>query len=430
MRTESSTGRGAVVAWALYDFANSSFTTLVVTFVYATYFTKGIVGDETRVTELWSRGVAITAITVALLSPVLGALADRGGWRKALLLATTGISVGATALLYFPTPGRIVPALVVFVVANVAYEMGVVFYNAFLPDIAPAGRIGRVSGYGWSAGYVGGLGCLALSLIGFVEPEHPWFGLVRDGDQNIRAINLLVALWFAVFSIPAFVWLREDRTRVAPKGTPLLRTAIVELRETFHEIRRYRQIVRLLVARLIYNDGLVTIFAFGAIFAQGTFGFDTKEILVFGIVLNVAAGLGAFLAGFVDDLLGGKRTIEISIAGLFVASLLAVLSPSRVVFWTAGILVGIFAGPNQSASRSLMGRFVPDDKENEFFGFYAFSGKATAFAGPFLLGTLTSAFESQRAGLAVVLVFFVVGWLIVRTVNEAEGIRLSGRDTA
>jgi len=333
-------------------------------------------------------------------------------------------------LLYFPTPGRIVPALVLFVVANVAYEMGGVFYNAFLPDIAPAGRIGRVSGYGWAAGYVGGLLCLALSLIAFVEPERPWFGLLREGGQNIRAINLLVAGWFAVFSIPAFLWLREDRSRAAPKGTPLLRSTLGQLTATFHEIRRYRQIVRLLVARLIYNDGLVTIFAFGAIFAQGTFGFETRELLIFGIVLNVAAGLGALAAGFLDDFLGGKRTIAISIVGLFVAGLLAVFSPSRAVFWIAGILVGIFGGPNQSASRSLMGRFVPDDKENEFFGFYAFSGKATAFAGPFLLGTLTSAFGSQRAGLAVVLVFFAVGGLILATVNEAEGTRLAARDDA
>ena len=185
--------------------------------------------------------------------------------------------------------------------------------------------------------------------------------------------------------------------------------------------------MRLLIARLIYNDGLVTIFAFGAIYAQGTFGFEPREILIFGIVLNVSAGLGALLMGFLDDALGGKRMIEISIVGLFLASLLAVLSPSRLGFWIAGIFVGCFAGPNQSASRSLLGRFAPPEKESEFFGFYAFSGKATAFLGPLLLGTLTSAFGNQRAGMAVVLLFFVAGWLIVRTVNEKEGVRLSGR---
>jgi len=421
--------RRAVVSWALYDFANSSFTTLVVTFVYATYFTRSIVGDQTLGTTLWSRGVIVTAIAVALLSPFVGALADRGGYRKLLMLTAMVVCVGATASLFFPTAGQIGLALSLFVIANVAYEMGIVLYNAFLPDIAPADRIGRVSGFGWSLGYLGGLICLVLALVGFVQPDAPWFGLSREGAENIRATNLLVAAWFAVFSIPAFLWLKEDRSKVSPKGSALLRTTVDQLRTTFREIRKYEQVMRLLIARLIYNDGLVTIFAFGAIYAQGTFGFEPWEILIFGIVLNGSAGLGALLMGFLDDALGGKRMIEISIAGLFLASLLAVLSPSKLGFWIAAIFVGCFAGPNQSASRSLLARFAPPEKESEFFGFYAFSGKATAFLGPLLLGTLTSVFGNQRAGVAVVLPFFVAGWLIVRTVNEKEGIRLAGRDS-
>jgi UMF1 family MFS transporter len=430
MTPDSSYNRRAVVSWVLYDFANSPFTTLVVTFAYATYFTRAIVGDETLGTTLWSRGVAATAIAVALLSPLAGALADRGGHRKALMLAATVVSVGATALLFFPTSGQIGRALFLFVIANVAFEMGVVFYNAFLPDIAPASRVGRVSGWGWSAGYLGGLACLVLALVGFVQAEVPWFDLSREGGENVRATNLLVAVWFAVFSIPAFLWLREDKSRASPAGTPLLRTSIRQLQSTFREIGKHQQVLRLLVARLIYNDGLVTIFAFGAIYAQGTFGFGVSEILIFGIVLNVTAGLGAFIMGFLDDVLGGKRMIEISIAGMFVATLLAVLSPTKAGFWIAGILVGCFAGPNQSASRSLLARFVPPEKANELFGFYAFSGKATAFLGPLLLGTLTAVFGSQRAGLVIVLFFFGAGWLVLRTVNEAEGIRLAGRDPA
>jgi UMF1 family MFS transporter len=429
VKSDSAIDRRAVTSWALYDFANSSFTTLIVTFVYATYFTREIAGDPTYGTTLWSYGVAITGISVALLSPFLGALADRGGYRKALMLAATVVCITATALLFFPTSGQIVRALSLFVIANVAYEMGVVFYNAFLPDIAPASHIGRVSGYGWAAGYLGGLVCLVLALVGFVQPEVPWFGLSREGAEHIRGTNLLVAVWFALFSLPALLWLKEDKSRVSPAGTPILRTTIRQLQETFREIRNYEQVLRLLLARLIYNDGLVTIFAFGAIYAQGTFGFGTVEILIFGIVLNVTAGLGAFLMGFLDDVLGGKRTIQISIVGLFLASLLAVLSPTKTVFWIAGILVGCFAGPNQSASRSLLGRMVPPDKENEFFGFFAFSGKATAFLGPLLLGTLTSVLGNQRMGVAVVLFFFVGGWLVIRTVNEAEGIRLAGRES-
>jgi UMF1 family MFS transporter len=361
---------------------------------------------------------------------VLGAVADRGGYRKALLAVSTAVCVAGTCGLFFAQPGQVGRALAWFVLANVAFEMGLVFYNAFLPDVAPPEKIGRVSGYGWALGYAGGLACMVLALVGFVRPQAPWFGFSTEGGENVRATMLLVAAWFAVFALPMFLFVREDRSRVSPPGTPIVRTALAQLGQTFHEVRRYRQVVRLLLARLFYNDGLVTIFAFGAIYAQGTFGFSTTEILVFGIVLNVTAGIGAFAMGFLDDRIGGKRTIQLSIAGLFAASLLAVLAPTRALFWAAGVLVGIFSGPNQAASRSLLGRFVPPDKENEFFGFFAFSGKATAFAGPFLLGLLTTLFATQRAGVAVVLVFFALGWVILAGVDEGEGIRAAGRPGA
>ncbi len=181
------------------------------------------------------------------------------------------------------------------------------------------------------------------------------------------------------------------------------------------------------MARLIYNDGLITIFAFGGIYAQGTFGFETEDIIIFGIVLNVAAGLGAMAFGFLDDLIGGKTTIMISLVGLFAAALLAVMATSPFWFWVAAIGVGLLAGPNQAASRSLMGRFVPPDKETEFYGFFAFSGKATAFLGPLMLGQFTTLFDSQRVGVATVLIFFVVGGLLMMRVNEKEGIDLAKR---
>ena len=205
------------------------------------------------------------------------------------------------------------------------------------------------------------------------------------------------------------------------------REAYRQLRSTFVEIRRYRQIVRLLLARLFYNDGLITVFAFGGIYAAGTFGFTFEEILVFGIALNVAAGAGAFALGWVDDRLGGKRTIAISLWGLILSALLAVLAPNKALFWLAGIGVGIFAGPNQSASRSLLGRFVPPDKENEFFGFFAFSGKATAFLGPFVLGILTQISGSQRVGVSVVVVLLLIGLWLLRGVDEEAGIRAAAR---
>jgi UMF1 family MFS transporter len=201
----------------------------------------------------------------------------------------------------------------------------------------------------------------------------------------------------------------------------VIKEAFAQLRHTLIEVRKYRQTVRFLLARLVYNDGLVTVFAFGGIYAAGTFGFAFEEVLLFGIVINVFAGLGAAAMGLLDDRIGGKRTIVISLIGLTAAALLAILATSAMWFWIAGILIGVFAGPNQAASRSLMGRFVPHELENEFFGFFAFSGKLTAFIGPFLLGVLTDVSGSQRVGVSVVVVLFVLGLLLLLPLDERAG---------
>ena len=425
MNNKNNYNNRIVFSWALYDFANSPFTTLVVTFIYATYFTKAIAADEISGTALWSKAITISAITVALLSPLMGSFADRGGYRKLFLFISTLITIIGTVFLYFVLPGQIMKALFWFIIANIAFEMGMVFYNAFLPDIAPQNKIGRISGYGWSLGYIGGLLALFIGLIGFVNPEIPWFGFSKEAGENIRATNLIVAVWFCVFSIPLFIWVKEDKSQIS-KGK-IFSTSINQLVNTFHEIKKYQQIIRLLIARLFYNDGLITIFAFGGIYAAGTFDFTFSEIIIFGIVLNAAAGAGAFLLGFLDDIIGGKKTIQISLYALMLAVIIAVVAPNKAIFWIAGIIIGIFSGPNQAASRSLMSRFVPPDKENEFFGFFAFSGKFTAFLGPFLLGSLTELFNSQRVGVSIVLLLFIVGAILLKYVNETEGIKSSGR---
>lgn len=422
-------GPRATWSWAFYDFANSSFTTLVITFVYATYFTQAIAPDPITGTALWSRAIAITALVTAICSPLLGALADRGGYRKAFVLLFSLVCVLATAALYRVLPGQIVAALAIVIVANLGYEFATVFYNAFLPDISPPGRIGRVSGYGWALGYVGGLLALLLALVALVQPETPWFGFSTEAGENIRATNLLTALWFALFTLPFLFWVPEDRSGTSDRGH-VIGDAMRQLRDTFAEIRRYGQIVRLLVARFFYNNGLVTVIAFGGIYAAETFGFTLQEVLIFGIVLNVAAGAGALLMGHLDDRIGGKRTIIISLIGLGLATVLAIAATDKLWLWVAGVITGIFLGPNQAASRSLMGRFVPREKENEFYGFFAFSGKLTAFLGPFLLGVLTQWTGSQRWGVSVVLVMFAVGLVLLIPLNEREGIARAERNGA
>ena len=412
--------RKEIWSWCFYDFGNSAFTTLVITFIYSTYFTKAIAENEIDGTYLWSQAIAITAVIVSLLSPILGAIADKGGYRKIFLTLTTYMSIGATALLFFPIKGQILFALILVVIANVNFELGGVFYNAYLPEIVSRKKIGRISGIGWGAGYLGGLLAMLVAMVGFVSPDVPWFGLDIDTGEHIRATNILVAAWFFIFTLPAILYLKEKKIESANRIGVVVLNSIQALKKTFQEIKIYKNTVRFLISRLIYNDGLVTIFAFGAIYASGTFGFTFNEIMIFGIVLNIAAGSGAFLMGYIDDVIGGKLTIQISLIGLMIAVLLAVFANSKLLFWVSGIIVGLFAGPNQSASRSLMGRLTPPDKINEFYGFFAFSGKLTSFLGPMLLGIFTKYFSSQRYGVAVVFIFFFVGFLLMRNVNEPD----------
>ena len=416
--------RRAIRAWCVYDWANSAFNTLIVTFLYSAYFSQTFAPDEATGTALWSRGIVISSILIALLSPILGTIADKGGSRRKFLALATMTCVLATAALTFVRPDQsnaVLIALSIFVIANVAFEIAIVFYNAFLPDLAPADRIGRISGHAWGLGYAGGLICLVLALLGLVglgDSIQPWFSF-GDRDFDIRATNLLVAGWFLIFSIPTLMWVRD---RTTSKARVSLGEVGRDLVTTIRNLGQFRETVKFLAARLVYNDGLVTVFGFGGIYAAGTFGMEFGEVIILGVVLNVAAGFGAWIFGFVDDRLGGKTTILISLVALTASTALAVVAPNKTWFWVAGIGIGLFVGPNQSASRSLMGRFVPAKHSAEFFGFFAFSGKATAFMGPWLLGMLSAAFGSQRIGVSTTLIFFIVGALILLSVNEKAGI--------
>ena len=423
--TNTNAPRSRILSWCLYDWANSSFTTLVVTFVYSTYFTSTFAADPDHGTTLWSRGIVVSALFIAVLAPITGALADRAG-RQRYLLACVLICVGATVVLTFVQPNQpnaVILALAIFVVANVSYELSLVFYNSMLSGLVPAQRLGRVSGYGWALGYIGGLVCLGLALP-FATGDPPPLGVVTTDGFNVRATNLIVAIWFLLFSVPMFYFFWDDDVRDKKRSD--LSTVFKAVAQTFVHIRRYRQLLRFLIARAIYNDGLVTVFAFGGIYAAGTFGFTISEVIVFGIVLNVVAGLGAWLFGFVDDLLGGKTTIGISLIFLVIAVIVAVVAPNRTWLWVAGCLLGLAIGPNQSASRSLMSRFVPAEHASEFFGFYSLSGKVTAFLGPLLLGILAG-YYGQRVGVMSLLLFFIVGGILLLQVDEAEGIAVGSK---
>ncbi len=410
------TGRKAVWSWCLFDFANSAFTTLIVTFIYATWFTRTMAPDENIGTQRWGWGITATALLVAFLAPLIGRRADERRSRKQWLAGTTFVCIAASVALAFIEAPHWILALSVFVLGNVCYELSQALYNGFLPHLADSERIGRISGYAWGLGYIGGLLCLVVGLLftgipGLLDPL-----LSTERSWNIRATTLLVALWFFLFALPAFRWLPE------PPAAPLRRSSVKARFRTIRHVFRYKQVLRLLIARLIYNDGLVAIFAFGGIYAGAEFGFDFGDILIFGIVLNLAAGSGAWIFGFLDDRLGGKRVILLSLCGLIFASALAAWTPDVRGFWVAGLLIGLMVGPNQSASRSLMARMIPPKWSAEFFGLFAFSGKLTSFMGALLLGTIAAWTGQMRLGVASVLLFFVTGAILLLFVDERAGI--------
>ncbi|MEE9139708.1 MAG: MFS transporter [Alphaproteobacteria bacterium] len=406
--------RLALVSWSLYDWANSAFPTIIITFVFAAYFTKAVAESPVLGTAQWGWAISLAGLFIALLSPVLGAIADQTGRRKPWLSTFTVLCIVATAMLWFvrPSPDYVLWALVFVGLATVAFDFAMVFYNAMLPALAPHDRLGRWSGWGWAAGYAGGLACLVVALICFVQAEAPWFGLEKETAEHVRVTTLLVAVWFAVFSLPLFLF-TPDRKATGVSFATAVRDGIKTLVGSLRNIRRYRVIARFLIARMIYTDGLNTLFIFGGVYAVGTFAMSVAEVIRFGIALNITAGLGAAAFAWVDDRIGPVRTILIGLAALILLGGVLLTIESKDLFWTIGLALGVFVGPVQAASRSMMARLAPVELQTEMFGLYALSGKVTAFLGPFLVGWVTLLFDSQRLGMATIFVFFALGLLIL-----------------
>lgn len=370
---------------------------------------------------LWGLAIGLSGLAVALLSPVLGAIADRGGRRKPWLAVFVAATVVPTALLWFalPSPSFIAYTLALVVLASVTFELAGVFYNAMLPSVAPRAMLGRVSGWGWGLGYIGGLTCLAAALFGLIGlgGAPPLIALDTAESANIRATGPLVALWFALFALPLFLFTYDEPSSgLSPAAA--VRQGLATLIDTLRRIRAYGNIVRYLIASALYRDGLVTLFAVGGLYAAGTFGMEFEQILIFAIGLNVTAGLGAALFAFADDRVGSKPTILVALAGLigFGIPLLLISDPTWFIILALGL--GLFVGPAQAASRSLMARLSPPDMETEMFGLYALTGKAAAFVGPIAFAAATQAFDSQRVGMATIVLFFLAGGLVLLTVRE------------
>lgn len=417
LRSEGGAWSLGLVSWALYDWANSAFWTVIQTFVFATYFARQVATDEAVGSLLWGITLSAAGLIVALGGPVLGAVADQGGRRKPWIAVFTALCISATALLWFvqPSPDYVPLALVLVGLATIGVEFALVFYNAMLSGLAPRGHVGRWSGWSWGLGYAGGLACLAAALFVFVQPDNPWWGLERQSAEHLRATFILVAGWYLLFALPLFLFTPDHR----PTGKRLFRAVrdgLDQLRASFHQARRHGPLIRFLAANMLYFNGLATLFVFGGIYAAGTFGLTESQVLTFGIALNVTSGLGAAGFAWVDDWIGGKRTIVLALIALATLSTLLLLIESTLLFWVVGSLLGIFLGPVQAASRSYLARVAPEPLQNELFGLSAFAGKATVFVGPLLVGWLTYWTGSQRIGMTPIVGFFVIGLAVMLTV--------------
>lgn len=405
-------------AWALYDWANSGFPTVVSTFIIAAYFTQGIAADPVTGQAQWGWMQMLAALVIAVLSPILGAIADRGGRRRAMLGLCTILTAVFTALIWYarPDPGFALYAMICIGLATIAFELGTVFYNAMLPGLVPEARMGRLSGLAWGLGYAGGLACLVLALLLFIRPDPSPFGLDRGAAEHVRATAPLVAAWLLLFGWPVLLAL-PDPTGPRPPLRQAVTDGLRELRMLLRGLPKRPALTRFLIARLFYTDGLNTLFAFGAIYAAGVHGMDIEEVLLFGVALNITAGLGAAGFGLVEDRLGSKTMVLLALSAMIALGAGLLLTSDKHLFWALAMMLGVFMGPAQAASRTLMARMAPPEEISAHFGLFALSGRVTGFFGPALLALVTEATGSQAWGLSTVLLFLGLGAVILARVQ-------------
>ncbi|MEM1282133.1 MAG: MFS transporter [Chlamydiota bacterium] len=406
-----------ILSWGLYDWANSSFFTIVITYIFPAYFVKAVAPDHITGTYWWGNAIAFSALLVALGAPVFGAIADYGGKRKLWISICTYLGIIATGLLWFAYPNVDYAwhTLTAVILSVIAFEIGIAFYNSLLPSIAPPSHIGRVSGWSWGLGYIGGLLSLIICLFAFVQGN--FFGLSTDSSANIRICGPFTALWVYIFSRPLFMFVHDTPHQKHPTKEAI-KLGITTLWKTLKKLPKNRSLLFFFASRIFYIDGLNTLFAFGGIYAAGTFNMNMSEVILLGIVLNITAGFGAMLFAWIDDWFGAKLTITVSLLCLSIAGTFILLIKSKLAFWILASILGTFVGPVQAASRSLLVRMVPEKKITEMFGLFAFSGKATNFMGPWLVALLTKIFDSQRVGMTVIILFFIIGLFGIQKVSE------------
>ncbi|WP_417718557.1 MFS transporter [Salipiger sp.] len=428
--------RRRIWGWFFFDWASQPYNTLLITFIFAPYV-KELMGDGSRAQAAWGFGIAAAGVVIALLAPILGALADTGGNRLRWIRGFSLLYIVGAAMLWFAAPDdfHLVRTLFFFAIGLIGMEFATIFTNAMLPDLGPAREIGRISGNGWAFGYLGGMIALILMLALFAESAAtgktmvgiaPVFGLDPDQREGTRFVGPLTAIWYAIFMVPFFLWVKDPRSRPAPKGA--VRQALGDLRKTLIQLPKSPSLFAYLGSSMFYRDALNGMYAFGGIYAAGVLGWSVVDTGIFGIIAIVSGAVFSWLGGRADVAFGPKPVITACIL-ILTAVAIGIVSVDRSAifgiplaegsrlpdhaFWMFGAVIGAAGGVIQSASRTMLCRQANPARMTEAFGLYALSGKATSFLAPLLIGIATTMSGSQRLGVSPIIGLFVLGLFLL-----------------
>ena len=430
--------RGQVTAWAMWDWGSAAFNAVIVTFVFSVYLTDSVGKDleEPYSAATWlSISIALAGLVIALTAPVMGQRADRGGRRRRSLALWTYLTVAIMLAMFLVDSGSPNPwfwvGLVLLAVGSITFEFAEVSYFAMLRQVSTPATVGRVSGYGWAMGYFGGIFLLLAVFLGFISGDgdtRGMLGIPVDGGLNVRLVCLVAAVWFAVFALPVLFKVPENRAKdlndddntPSPGFIESYRILWADLKALW---RRDPRTVKFLIASAIFRDGLAGVFTFGAILAVTVYGLAPGDVLIFGVAANVVAALGALAAGFLDDRIGPKAVIIGSLVSMLVTMTVLLFVSGTTMFWIFGLLMCLFVGPAQSASRSFLARLVQPGSDGQMFGLYATTGRAVSFLAPAMFAVFTAIFATDRAGIAGIALILLIGMLLllpVRTPSRDE----------
>jgi UMF1 family MFS transporter len=401
-----------VWAWSMYDFANSAYTTVVITAVFGAYFVGAVAGNAPWATFAWTAALSVSYAAILVTGPLIGAWADAHAAKKRLLLVTTVGCVAFTALLYFVGPGAVTLALVLVAVSNYFFGTGENVIAAFLPELADSQAMGRVSGWGWSFGYLGGLAALGLSLAYLM-------GSGRPTGEAVPVTMLITAAFFAIAAAPTFLFLRE---RAVPQ--PRVESPWARIRETLAHAQRYRDLRQFLLCILFYQAGITAVVALAAIYAEQAMKFTTQQTITLILVVNLTAAIGAFGFGYLQDRIGHVRSLALTLVGWIAMVLIAGLAQGATAFWIAANLAGLCMGSSQAAGRAVVGYLAPPSRLAEFFGLWGLAVKAASIFGPITYGAVTWIFAgNHRLGIFATGIYFVIGLVLLAGIDVERGRR-------